>query len=336
MKVALVTTPPSLPSGIGDYTRHLLPYLREHCDVEVFVEHGVDDPGWGSERARQVSELAPREFDQILYQLGNELSHAFMPRMIRAIGGTVVQHDWVLFDMALRAFPALARGGAKGHALALREGGPAQARLLRLCTRAGDPAIELARAEPELPLQPLDRALRRRVRGPRASSCGGRILRGAQRADADGDSGAQPQATLRGRTDRRCSGRRSSGRRCSGRSTETSSPSGVIASPAGGAGRSASCGMERSVDRNAEDRFGHSAVRSATLAWSCPLTCGVALRALPQVRGGAGVRTGGELTVDEGRDGLRREVVLPPVGGGHRDPPTPVSHSRPLPAPHCR
>ena len=123
MKVALVTTPPSVRSGIGDYTRHLLPYLREHCEVEVFVEHGHDESAWQGERASLAAGLHPRQFDQVLYQLGNEQSHAFMPRMIRAIGGTVAQHDWVLFDMAMKAWPALVRGGAKGHALALREGG---------------------------------------------------------------------------------------------------------------------------------------------------------------------------------------------------------------------
>jgi glycosyltransferase involved in cell wall biosynthesis len=123
VKVALVTTPPSVRSGIGDYTRHLLPYLREHDEVEVFVEHGVDEPAWAGERARLVRELDPRRFDQVLFQLGNERAHAFMPRMIRAIGGTVALHDWVLFDLAMAAWPALPRGGAKGHALALREGG---------------------------------------------------------------------------------------------------------------------------------------------------------------------------------------------------------------------
>src|SRR5688572_5123991 len=126
MKVALVTPPPSVRSGIGDYTRDLLPHLREHCDVEVFVQHGADDPGWKGERARLASTLDPRRFDQVLYQLGNEQAHAFMPPMIRSIGGTVMQHDWVLFDLAMAAWPGLTRGGAKGHALALREGGLAQ------------------------------------------------------------------------------------------------------------------------------------------------------------------------------------------------------------------
>ncbi|NOT31509.1 MAG: hypothetical protein HOP15_13765, partial [Planctomycetes bacterium] len=129
MKVALVTTPPSVRSGIGDYTRHLLPRLREHCEVEVFVNAGQDDAGWKGERAQLVTALDPRRFEQVLYQLGNEQAHAFMPRMIRATGGTVVQHDWVLFDMAVAAWPGLARGGAKGHGLALREGGLAQTQI---------------------------------------------------------------------------------------------------------------------------------------------------------------------------------------------------------------
>ena len=128
MKVALVTTPPTVHSGIGDYTRHLLPYLREHCEVQLFVEKDADDSAWGEEEGRLVRDLVPRDFDQILYQLGNEQHHAFMTHMIRAIGGTVMQHDWVLFDMALRAFPGIERGGMKGHALALREGGFEQAR----------------------------------------------------------------------------------------------------------------------------------------------------------------------------------------------------------------
>jgi glycosyltransferase involved in cell wall biosynthesis len=104
-------------SGIGDYTRHLLPYLREFCEVRVFVEA---NPGEGEELAAR---LDPEEHDHILYQLGNELLHSFMPAMIRRLGGTVMQHDWILFDMALRAFPGLERGGVKGHALAMREGG---------------------------------------------------------------------------------------------------------------------------------------------------------------------------------------------------------------------
>ncbi|MFT4708949.1 MAG: glycosyltransferase involved in cell wall biosynthesis [Planctomycetota bacterium] len=133
MRVALVTTPPSVRSGIGDYTRHLLPHLREHCEVVLFVRPDSDElqgrAGWIGEQPLSILDLDPNEFDQVLYQLGNEFNHAFMMRMIRLTGGTVMQHDWVLFDLALANYPALVRGGAKGHLMAAREGGAAQARL---------------------------------------------------------------------------------------------------------------------------------------------------------------------------------------------------------------
>ena len=128
MKVALVTNAPSVRSGIGDYTRHLLPYLAQRCEVEVFVQDGKAGEAMGEHRTRPASELDPARCDRILYQLGNEGNHAFMVPLVQAFGGTSMQHDWVLFDLAVHAFPALARGGAKGAALALREGGAGQLR----------------------------------------------------------------------------------------------------------------------------------------------------------------------------------------------------------------
>jgi glycosyltransferase involved in cell wall biosynthesis len=139
VRIALVTTPPSMPggpSGIADYTRHLLPHLLERCEIQLFVARGLEGESLHGLRTRSVDELLPREFDQILYQLGNERGHAFMARLVRTLGGTVALHDWVLFDLALAAFPALARGGVKGHLLALREGGPSQLRIYSANWRA--------------------------------------------------------------------------------------------------------------------------------------------------------------------------------------------------------
>ena len=123
MRLALVTTPPSVRSGIGDYTRHLMPHLREHVDLTVFVADELAGEDHGGFETRAASSLVPREYDQILFQLGNEITHGFMAPMVRALGGIVCLHDWVLFDMALAAWPELAHGGLRGHWLALREGG---------------------------------------------------------------------------------------------------------------------------------------------------------------------------------------------------------------------
>ena len=139
MKLALITTPPSVNSGIGDYTRHLLAELSRHAQIELFVEHGKEGETLLGRKMHSVRTLEPRAFDQIVYQLGNEIAHAFMEPLLRRIGGTVVLHDWVLFDLALAAHPALARGGIKGLALAWREGGSEQARvyLENRLTRSG-------------------------------------------------------------------------------------------------------------------------------------------------------------------------------------------------------
>ncbi len=128
MKIALVTTPASARSGIGDYTRHLLPYLREHAEVDLFVDIGLEGLEEGGEELFAVDALQPRDYDQILYQLGNERQHAFMLPMIRSLGGTVMLHDWVLFDLALAAHPELERGGLRGLRRAWMLGGFSEAR----------------------------------------------------------------------------------------------------------------------------------------------------------------------------------------------------------------
>ncbi|MCB9906022.1 MAG: glycosyltransferase family 4 protein [Planctomycetes bacterium] len=130
MKIALITTPAGARSGIGDYTRHLLPALRESAEVDLYVEAGRE-----SHDERSVNDLAPREYDQLLYQLGNERQHAFMAPLIRALGGTVMLHDWVLFDLALAAWPELERGGLRGSRRAWIEGGFEQWRILREARR---------------------------------------------------------------------------------------------------------------------------------------------------------------------------------------------------------
>jgi glycosyltransferase involved in cell wall biosynthesis len=129
VKIALVTTPLSARSGIADYTRHLLPHLRAAgAEVQLFVEVGREREESAGETLRSVADLRPREHDRILYQLGNEVQHAFMAPLVRALGGTVMLHDWVLFDLASAAYPELARGGWRGLRRAWSEGGLEQAR----------------------------------------------------------------------------------------------------------------------------------------------------------------------------------------------------------------
>ena len=84
MQVALVTTGAGLRSGIGDYTRHLLPHLARECELSTFVPRDQLPAGTSGNSPRPLGELRPREHDHILYQLGNERGHAFMLPLIRS------------------------------------------------------------------------------------------------------------------------------------------------------------------------------------------------------------------------------------------------------------
>jgi glycosyltransferase involved in cell wall biosynthesis len=154
MRLAVVTTPAGLPSGIGDYTRRLLPHLARHVDLEVFVAPGLQGETFAGFPTRSIEEIRPREFGQLLYQVGNERHHAFMLPLIRTMGGAVVLHDWILFDLAAAAFPELERGTLRGLSAALREGGVAEARVWwrnRMDRRAQRRTPLAARTDADLP-----------------------------------------------------------------------------------------------------------------------------------------------------------------------------------------
>ncbi len=136
MRIAVVTTPSGELSAVGEHVRAWLPHLREHHDLQEFVESGREATGWCGEPTQPSHRLRARDFDQILYLLGNEPGHAFMLPILRALGGTVAQHEWSLVALATAAQPALSRGGMRGALAALREGGLRQARIYRALSLA--------------------------------------------------------------------------------------------------------------------------------------------------------------------------------------------------------
>jgi hypothetical protein len=125
--LALVTTSPARPSGIGDHARALCAALAATGEVTVYVPDADVGAGYApGVEVRPASTLNKKSADRILYLLGNERAHAFMLPLIRDIGGTVYLHDWVLFDLMTAAYPALERGGIAGHIAAWRCGGTRQ------------------------------------------------------------------------------------------------------------------------------------------------------------------------------------------------------------------
>lgn len=128
MKVALVTTPPSVASRVGERVQRLVPELGERLELQLFVADELAGEELAGLPTHPARALRPREVDRILYPIGDERAHAFMLPMIRRLGGVVALHDWALCDLAGAAYPELERGGWRGRLRALREGGLEQAR----------------------------------------------------------------------------------------------------------------------------------------------------------------------------------------------------------------
>jgi hypothetical protein len=139
VKIALVTGADEPLCAVAEHTRALLPHLRELAEVRRFVAaDGSERPASiGGEQLHPITDLRPREFDQVVYQVDDEPRCAFMPPVLRALGGTVALHSWALPNLAAAAFPALGRGGWRGLLAAVREGGPTQAAAWRRARAAG-------------------------------------------------------------------------------------------------------------------------------------------------------------------------------------------------------
>jgi glycosyltransferase involved in cell wall biosynthesis len=128
VNIALVTPPRSARSTAGECAWRLLPHLCQHAEVEVYVPREHADAAPSGIVLRSAAELSPKRHDHILYCVADEAACAFIPPLVRELGGTVVLHDWVLSELAYAAHPELARPGVRGFAVAAREGGLLEAR----------------------------------------------------------------------------------------------------------------------------------------------------------------------------------------------------------------
>ena len=81
MKLAVFTPLRPLKSGIADYSQALLPHLAEHLEVTVFTDGGYAPEGFpGAPRiaVRGCREYVAEEFDETLYQFGNNPHHVYV------------------------------------------------------------------------------------------------------------------------------------------------------------------------------------------------------------------------------------------------------------------
>jgi glycosyltransferase involved in cell wall biosynthesis len=124
-RVAVVTPLPPAPTGIADFSYHLLAALRDHCDLHVFVDGQRHvDAALGPPRAPAGVEVSSARFlvdeerasggyDAVVYCLGNSEFHGWALAQLRRRSGIVLAHEVRLTDLyALTAdIPGAVPGG---------------------------------------------------------------------------------------------------------------------------------------------------------------------------------------------------------------------------------
>jgi len=102
MKIALFSPLHPMKSGIADYTEEMLPFLRKHFEIDLYVDpHFVPTdsplssdfgifPFW-------AESFSASDYDAVVYHMGNYYpAHRFIYEALRKNPGIVVLHDYVL------------------------------------------------------------------------------------------------------------------------------------------------------------------------------------------------------------------------------------------------
>jgi glycosyltransferase involved in cell wall biosynthesis len=86
---------PPTPSGISDYDEELLELLREHFDIDVYVDGTPMQPG-AFHYSRFTINHRKRAYDLPVYQMGNSMLHEYMYGFLFHYPGALVLHDYCL------------------------------------------------------------------------------------------------------------------------------------------------------------------------------------------------------------------------------------------------
>lgn len=99
LKVAYFSPLPPSRTGISDYSVMLLPYLCKYYEVEVVVDVAVTD-SWVNKHlaVRDVPWFIAnaKEYDRVIYHIGNSSFHYYMFDLIERFPGVIVLHDFFL------------------------------------------------------------------------------------------------------------------------------------------------------------------------------------------------------------------------------------------------
>jgi glycosyltransferase involved in cell wall biosynthesis len=98
-RMAYVSPLPPAQSGVATYSRDLLPHLAAYYDIDVVVEWAFQAdrvPGASKIIDAQTFLTRATSYDRVIYQVGNSGFHDYMLRLLEAVPGMVVLHDFHL------------------------------------------------------------------------------------------------------------------------------------------------------------------------------------------------------------------------------------------------
>ncbi len=116
MKLAVFTPLSPAKSGIADYSQALLPHLAEHLDITVFTDGSYAPDGFPTApqiAVRDCREYAPDEFDETLYQFGNNPYHVYVYDAALRYPGIHLLHECNLHHLVAAA--TIKRGDWEGY-----------------------------------------------------------------------------------------------------------------------------------------------------------------------------------------------------------------------------
>ncbi len=116
MKLAVFTPLGPVKSGIADYSQALLPHLAEHLDITVFTDGSYTPDGFPNApriSIRSCREYAPEEFDETLYQFGNNPYHVYIYDAALRHPGINLLHEYNLHHLVAAA--TIKRGDWDGY-----------------------------------------------------------------------------------------------------------------------------------------------------------------------------------------------------------------------------
>ncbi len=101
MRIAYFSPLPPQRTGVADYSKELLPVLANRAQVDLWVDEPTTIEQPPHSRTfnyvdRPESRDALRDYDSVIYHMGNSPAHRNIFRMLLAVPGVVVLHDFVL------------------------------------------------------------------------------------------------------------------------------------------------------------------------------------------------------------------------------------------------